>query len=453
MAFQKSDPFLSEYGFFEADSSPSAGLLPLQTSPSAPDLSGLERGTGLLNPPLVTQDAVRHFPPDLYDMRPESHLMRFLRALLGDSGAGQLQKRNTLVRLASTLAGSHFYDLDGLYGAIFGEGRQRTERLPFDPHTGLATVDEWDEIRSLDAGYRNRIEALARAIPLGGTVPGIQMAAEAVVGVPCQVYEVWQYLGSDGFTPAVAYSWGEVTSDPDNLPGGDDNTVLWSELEGTPWTSLEGSIAIGRSENSTPAEFIVRPIKDYSTDYSHQERMADNHSLSNVLGKLKPAGALLTIDDNGLVIHYPGVIQSITSDSDFWEIGKRVSPKPVSGISVQSLYPQSDAASLGVSEVFDGMSLQPVPPMSGAVGSKTSSAPNVVGAKGYTLTPEDDGSLDEGVLSEPLNWDVALLGDGTREAFTPDRAVMDPRTSLAALMSEDASLMSHPYSGTRRVEV
>jgi hypothetical protein len=451
MPFESTDPFTTEGGFFETDSQPSEGLLPLQTIPEGPEVEGLDRGTGLLNPPLITQDAVRNFPPDLYDLRSESHLMRFMRALIGDSGAGQLAKRNTIVRLASTLAGSHFYDLDGLYGAIFGEGRQQQEQLPFNPQAGLATVDEWEAIRAIDAGYRNRIEALARAIPLGGTVPGMQMAAEAVVGAPCEVYEIWRFLGSDGFTPAINNTWTETTSDPDNPPDGDDGSVIWDEVSGESWSSLEGSVVLGRSETNTAAEFIVRPIKDYSKDFDGRIREADRRSLTQVLGKLKPAGSLLTIDDRGVAIHVDAVMRGVSSDSDFWEIGKRVLRRNVGRIPARVLYPESGAADLGISFPINGMELESVPPMSGAVGYRVSHAGNIVGANGYILSGLEDeapDSIEGGVLSEPTNWEDMILGDGTREAFLPQRGIIDPGAASAALMSEDNSLVAHPYSSS-----
>lgn len=419
-----------ESGFFSVSDEPQPGILPLQIAVGGPDIDGLERSTGLLNPPLTTAASTLHFPDDLYDMRPQSHLVRLLNALLGDSGAGQLQKRNMVSRISSTLAGSHFYDLDGLYGSIFGEHRRSDEQLPFDPTDSVATSAEWDEIEARDAKYRSRIEALAKAIPMGGTVPGIQQAAEAIVSAPCQVYEVWKFLeiyggSSVGGGTGIAYAWNDVTHN-------DDGTVHWDSLDGLIWSEVTGEVVIGRSEIDTAAEFVVRPIKPYpATPEGDQERAEDTRSLNQVISKLKPAGSLLTVDDGGVEIHQELPIYNIASNENFWEVVGRVSPRPVNGVPVEALYAVSAASGLGVSQDVDGMRLMTAPPMSGSAGHRGTAITEAVFVQGYTL---EDPS--------PTNWDPS--GD-----FTPDQGLADVRTIQATLMSSDNSLIAHPYAGPR----
>lgn len=205
------DPFMQESGFFEVDQMPLAGLLPMQTAtPKGPQPSALERATGLLNPAATTDSSLSHFSSALYDLRPQSHLVKFMRALLGDSGAGQLHKRNLVTRLGSVLSGSRFYELDGLYGSIFSDRRHIDEKLPMDPRDSVATPEEWDAIAASDAKFRERIIALAKAIPMGATVPGMQQAAEAVVGAPCQIYEIGALLNAYGTSITSARNWVDV---------------------------------------------------------------------------------------------------------------------------------------------------------------------------------------------------------------------------------------------------
>src|SRR5690606_25699217 len=74
-------------------------LLQLQTVTSSPLAVELPTATGMVLPDVATYDRLAHFPEDLYDLRPTSHLMRLMKALLGEGGVGQLRKRYLLCQL------------------------------------------------------------------------------------------------------------------------------------------------------------------------------------------------------------------------------------------------------------------------------------------------------------------------------------------------------------------
>lgn len=404
------------------------GLLPLQTSVSTPDIEGLERGTSLINPPLLIGDLISNFPSDLYDIRPQSHLYRLMQALLGPSGAGQLQKRNLIARLSSVLGGSHFFDLDGLYGSIFGERRQTKEQFTFDPMESLASPEEWDEIIARDAGFRSRLDGLIKAIPLGGTIPGLLQAAEATVGASCDVYEIWKILDLYGSGTNISYTWSQIEI----------AFSTWNDFDGLTWAQVTGETIIGNSGFNNPSEIVIRPKKDYSNMINGaQEKIEDALSLNRVIAKLKPAGTFVSVNSDGLALHNEIRVAGIYSDDDFWEISKRITPK----FGLEDLYSASSASSLGVSQSFNGSVSIPVPPFSGTVGHKYTVLPELASVSAYTL--EEDGS------STPNDWDHLGVRGSIKDTFTPDRGVSDPRTIKAALLAEDASLIAHAYSGTR----
>jgi hypothetical protein len=149
---------------------PAQSILNFQTVPSQPVPAGTSTGTGLISPDLLLPDRLKNFSPDVFDLSPDSALIHFMQALLGDSGVGQLRKRQVITRLQEGITGSQFYDLDAFYGALFNTVRGLTSSLPLNPATGvpvnpytdLASPDGWDQIDALDAKFRERIIQLAR---------------------------------------------------------------------------------------------------------------------------------------------------------------------------------------------------------------------------------------------------------------------------------------------------
>lgn len=157
---------------------------------------GVEEATGLLIPPQTVQQRLRHFPEEVYDTSPSSHIYRLVAAMVGDSGAGQLKKRLIMQRLASTLQGTHFFDLDHFYGALLGIGRTVGEQLHSDPYIEPLTSDVWQGISDRDGSYRSRIEQFAAAIQFGPSAIGMELIAEALLGIDVEIAESFEWADS-----------------------------------------------------------------------------------------------------------------------------------------------------------------------------------------------------------------------------------------------------------------
>jgi hypothetical protein len=112
----------------------SADLLRLQAPLGVPRSTFFETTTDPLLPPWRTTEMLAHFYDAIYDLRPESHLSRLLKVVLGDTGTGQLRKRYTYAHLSQFLLTTHYTDLDLLYGGVFGLHRFLRERLDIDPY-------------------------------------------------------------------------------------------------------------------------------------------------------------------------------------------------------------------------------------------------------------------------------------------------------------------------------
>lgn len=162
-----------------------------------PLLPGIEEATGLIIAPQTVESRMRHFPEEVYDISPSTHLYRFVAALVGDSGAGQLKKRLLMQRLVSTLQGTHFYDLDRFYGAVLGLERTVGEQLPQDPYLAPLTTDVWQRIHDRDGSFRSRIEQFARAVQYGPTAIGMELLAEAILGIDVEIAESFEWADAN----------------------------------------------------------------------------------------------------------------------------------------------------------------------------------------------------------------------------------------------------------------
>lgn len=237
-------PLFSEgTSFFDGSNAANrSSLIQLQQNPSAPSHAALDSASGLILPDKGPQHRTDHFPEDSYDLSPSSHLMRFLGVLLGDAGVGQLRKRLGVAQFQSALTSSHFFDLDNFYGAIFNLYRTVEEDVAaeFNPYLDAATSDEWDGYHSADASFRERVIALARAIAMGATRPGLLAAAEAVVNSECDLYEGFTLVDALGDT--TIYPVIDAGGDGDFLGDGSGGiTVVTPRL----WSNMETDFAAG----------------------------------------------------------------------------------------------------------------------------------------------------------------------------------------------------------------
>lgn len=247
-------------------------LISVQIPSSVPVPSGLTTGTDLLAPPSDIMARLRHFPEEVYSLAAESHLVRIMKVLLGDAGAGQLKKRLTISRLSQVLSSTHFYDLDRFYGALFGVRRTPQEYLSFNPYTATATGDQWDTAHASDASYRSRVTQFARGIGFGATVIGMELVAEAILSVECDIYEIFNQV--------------------------DRGTANYADRR----------------------LFVVRPKRPVT--------LAEAFDLKQVVSTLKPADVRVEIDYAGVQVNLPTPISSVVADSEHWEIVSNVSAQP-----------------------------------------------------------------------------------------------------------------------------
>ncbi|MFE6000315.1 hypothetical protein ACFQ6C_26200 [Streptomyces sp. NPDC056454] len=418
------------------------GLMPLQADVTVPQSTSLASSTGMLVADSSLTEQLKHFPDEVYDLRPTSHLVRLMQALLGDAGVGQLRKRLLLSQLqALSSSGARFFDLDRFYGALFGATRSSGEQLPINPmETAAATAGEWDSIEAADASFRDRMTALAQSVSMGGTVPGIKAAAEAITGVEVDVYESWALLEAAGDPEEAGHSW-------EWMEGG-----LWSEYEGQIWGALEGVPFFGRSGSLTRSELLLRVNRDYpSTAAGRAQRTSDEWALVRVLERLRPAHILLTVDTQGASALLPRAISAVRADSEHWEIATRVTPgqSPFGS----SLYPLS-ALQEARGDAAGAARVLPRPPLVTRVGDEWGYDSQMPTCRSYAVMPTDDVDFTEpgpvnDSIAEQLDQ-VIVWRDGTSTTYGSSLGAMDPMLSQAARAGSDGVLVANPYSGDRR---
>jgi hypothetical protein len=448
--------FTQNESFFDFDSRPFQSILTHQMNPSSPQVTGLSTATSPANPDKQIKQRLAHFPEDLYDLRDESHLVRFCKALLGDSGAGQLRKRNAVAQFQNSMNSTHFYDLDRFYGAIFGVSRMTSELLWINDHTNVATPNEWDTMHEQDAAFRDRINRLASAINLGATYPGIKAASEALVQVECEVFEVWSLLDSYG-VGGIGRDWDDIEA-----------MGHWEDIEAQDpspvaptWDQVGDAVVLGRTGINNRSEVVVHPKKDYSRivsedgqDEADRQRSEDMSAIVRVLNVLKPANVLLTVSPDGLALHRDAEIIHLVADSDYWEITPKVTPRPDL---VNPFDPSHPMYPLSLQQQLKGIlagqtRVLPKPPWSTQQWAEWSYNPSVVAVKSFTFRTGADDDMThpgDGPITDTRSDQLVTYRDGTRERFSPDRAIMDPRRALAARYASEGILVSHPFSQAR----
>ena len=419
-------------------------VLGLQVTATQPLPPGTASATNLLAPGQQVGTQLANFPGNVYDTAPTSLLYHFMSALLGDAGAGQLRKRQMVARLQQAITSTQFYDLDSFYGALFGAQRGPSGSLPQNPATGLpvspytdlASPDAWDEVLAADAIFRERVIQLARAIALGGTLPGIRALAEAITGTTCLVWEAWRVTGG-GTVPAPTFQeWNEVQS---SFP-------LWSDVPpAQTWQATEGYIPFsGLDINGIPSEIVIQPKKTYpSTPEGLAEQGADAFGILSVVEVLKPAAALVSVSPQGIPVLTGVPVAGAWSDSENQEVIQVVTPSNPAA----AAYALALASYQGVNaaEVSEGSYIQPAPVMSrtstgrfsyaGDVTSVTSRAVAGTTPVGATVTDGQDFQT------------VAFPGRSLQ--YLPRLAVMPPAVAQTGRTVSPVAVRSAPYSGPR----
>lgn len=421
-------------------------LLGMQKSLTEPDIPELTTGTDLLNPSVTTRTRLAHFPDELFDKSDGSVFIRFMKAMLGDAGAGQLRKRLLVQRMWSILASTHFYDLDRFYGAIFGVSRRPGELLPINPLTELATPDGWDEISTFDARYRERIMQLAKAITLGGTPAGMKAISEALTGVECDVYEIWQMLDTAG-SLGYGRTWQQAAT----------TYINYANLATTTWGEVENRPSFGSMGDNVRNEFVIRPKKIYEDDDAGKvDRAYDFNGIRRVLEHLMPANTLLSIDDKGVAVRMHAPIANIAADSEFWDVVPRVIPDSEK----ETLYENTRRAYDARHNPEGYQYVKPAEgktPFQGFLGQAWSMVPSIKHVEAWWQ--ENRPGLQWQVVGRLQDWrrdgfagvgnhDIQVI-KGKRVTYGANRAHVDPAAAIAGNVAGDGVLVASPYSGTR----
>src|SRR6185312_1442383 len=193
------------------------------------------------------------------------------------------------------------------------------------PYTDLASADAWDDVLSIDALFRERIIQLARAISLGGTLPGLRAMGEAIVGSKCNIFEVWRLIDTEGAQSSTTHTWTSVQT----------TYTTWNAfVPGTTWLTVAGAAATtiyGGMGINARNEVIIQPKKNYGTDLaSIAQQQSDVFGIASVTEVLKPANTLLSVSSNGVEVLIPVTVSSIWSDSENKEIVHHVTPASTS---------------------------------------------------------------------------------------------------------------------------
>lgn len=420
-------------------------VLGLQTPPTQPLPPGTDTATNLLAPDLQVIQQLRNFPGNVYDITPSSLLVHFMTALLGNAGTGQLRKRQMVARLQQAITSAQFYDLDSFYGSLFGAQRgpagalpvNPNTSLPVSPYTDLASADAWDEVKALDATFRERVIQLARAITLGATVPGMQALAEAVSGVECTVWEVWRMLdNAEGPAPGFQ-TWQQVSaSDP-----------YWSSFGGSEtWQSVEGVVSYaGLFGNGTPQEIVIQPKKTYTSSVTDQQQEgADKFGILSVVEVLRPAASLITVDTTAPQIAVPAQIASAWADSQYWEIVQVVTPSNPASPAYEAISDSYQGSNAG--ELPAGSFVVPKPPLSCSSGSQYSYAADVTTVTAAAVQGTDPNSSQ---VSDGQDFETVVFPGASTVQYAPAQAIMPPGQAQTARTASPVSVLCAPYSGPR----
>lgn len=146
-----------------------------------------------LTGPTPPKNYLTRFPDELYHKAPESHLLRFIYALIGPAGVGWLQKQTYEERLITEAGGLELFNLDRFYGDPFQFGRILEETYDQDP-LGVLTRDEWNTIRSKDEAYRSRAIDFVNGARAGNTPLGMKLVARSGLGHEVEIIENYKYL-------------------------------------------------------------------------------------------------------------------------------------------------------------------------------------------------------------------------------------------------------------------
>lgn len=418
-------------------STATSDLLTMQLAAGQPETSaGIITVTDPIAPDRHLTDRLGHFDPTIYNLREDSHLIKLLRVLLGGAGAGGLRKQMAVARMQNAFHGMHFLDLDRFYGALFGIRRTQAELQPdfeFNPYTDATTEEEWDDLHSRDASYRDRLVKFVRAIPYGASYIGLRSMIEALISADCEIYEAWNWIDEqdEGVMQdaTLVYTWSFLES-----------VGTFEQLERLTWGDWGGGTTpfIGRTGQRNRSEWIIHPKRPLTVDEQYQ--------LTRVINTFKPVGTQFTVNNTGLEIHSPLAIRAVAASSEYWEVKSSVIPN---ANMKYNPYIQSKRKAITKSGVFDNpfdpASLQKMdtrrPAFSQYQGEEWSYNADVLTASSYTIGGASTTASDD---------ELVIFPDGTTRTYQASDGLMTPASAESARLAADGIMTSGAYADSRR---
>ena len=390
-------------------------LYDLQVSTSMPLAKGLDQGSNLLLPPLLLEERLAHFAEEVFNIAPETHLARFMKALLGESGAGYIRKRLIILRLAEALSGTTFFDIDRFFGALFAVGRRSHEAIEFDPYTEYASVEDWEAVLAADAAYRSRVYNFAKAIHLGATPVGIESISEAMLEMDVDLTE--GYIRAD----QVSRTYGELEGD----------FADYGSMDGELYDSLEGGD--GDASSQDRFHFTVKPKKAVS--YEAQ------YDLVRALMRFKPANTTFSIQPATTDLLRRVAIRTAWSPSRYWEVRRRV-------VTTRSNYQAYGAEAPG--ELVEPRSA----PFTTHQNEAWSLLGSLIGISSYTLPTiiqpleaesDPDVVINGSDVATPHLVERINFSDGSYIDYFEKFAIRNEREVMAGRMASDGIAVSNPF--------
>jgi hypothetical protein len=411
--------------FFDTFSSAAAqDLRTLQLTAGSPEpTDGIGTVTDPVIPDRLISDRLSHFDPAIYDLRDESHLMKLLKVLLGGAGVGGPRKQLIVARLQNVFNGMHFLDLDRFYGALFGVKRAPSElyRNPdFDPYSDGTTPDEWDDVHSRDASYRDRLSKFARTIPLGGTYTGIKAMAEALLAADCEIYESWSIVEEKELVEATPNSLVYTFATMEDTYG------TWGAIDGLLWETFGGGVSVdaSRTGHDTRSDIVIQPKRSLTPTESYE--------LLRVLDRFRPAGTTMTISSEGIAIHTRATVRNVAADSEFWEVVPRLTANP------NLVVPRA-----GFDDWVGAKNAErPRPAFSQYQGEEWSYNDDIVSVASYTIGGPHDSSRRG-------DDQTVYFSDGHHRHYAVADAVMPGEQAMSARIVSDGVMTSGAYAASR----
>jgi len=275
-----------------------------------------------LFPPKSTELRMEHFDEHVYNVyssgtNTNTLLYRFIDALCGDSGAGSLKKQAFLQRLSGSLDSIYGSDLDYIFGNVRFLSRATSEAYTYDPMKQQLDSDQWNEVFAKDAQYRSRIREYFKACGHGNTVDGIRETVHAAISSDCQVIENWRWIDNFGISEPLGRAEGAAYAVVQMNTG---HRVLFHDKADAD-AFLVGKTGWRIQQVKSRSEVTVVPHKK---DLTPREARL----LLEMLNKVRDIDTVITIDPNGLSVHYPISMRAITADSTYYQVEKIVTGTP-----------------------------------------------------------------------------------------------------------------------------